>query len=208
MSEVCPLRSERAIALFKEPGTPKEFAAHVADGGSISSFAKSYDVRYHDLYAWVHDSEGVLELYTKALEAREHKHKDFVRDGMIEAADVTVAELYDVKGKMLPPHKLGARALVRMGTRARGIPVIALQGADDRTVNPANLAAIVRQWTDVNAAAPGTSLPVEQHVFAGVGHAWSGGATGVPFVAPTGPDATALILTFLRRHGVLMPQGA
>jgi len=74
-------------------------------------------------------------------------------------------------------------------------------------VNPANLAAIVRQWTDVNARAPGAVVPVEQHLFAGVGHAWSGGAPGVPFIAPTGPDATALILTFLRRNGVLMAPG-
>ena len=108
-----------------------------------------------------------------------------------------------------PPDvaQLGKRALARMGVRAHRIPVIALQGADDKTVNPANLAAIVRQWTDVNARAPGAVVPVEQHLFAGVGHAWSGGAPGVPFIAPTGPDATALILTFLRRNGVLMAPG-
>jgi poly(hydroxyalkanoate) depolymerase family esterase len=103
--------------------------------------------------------------------------------------------------------QLGARALARMGARAHAIPVIALQGADEKTVNPANLAAIVRQWTEVNTRAPGGSAPVEQHLLPGVGHAWSGGPSGVPFVAPTGPDATAMILTFFRRHGVLLSRG-
>ncbi|MDQ2664736.1 MAG: PHB depolymerase family esterase [Gemmatimonadota bacterium] len=103
---------------------------------------------------------------------------------------------------------LGKRALARMGARARAMPVIALQGADDKTVNPVNLVAIVRQWTEVNAHASGQAVPVEQHLFPGVGHAWSGGATGVPFLAPTGPDATSMILTFFRRHGVLMPRGS
>ena len=98
---------------------------------------------------------------------------------------------------------LGAAALAAMGARARAIPVIALQGSDDRIVSPNNLRAIVRQWTVVNAGAPGTRAPVEEVVLDGVGHAWSGGSLDGTFTAPNGPDATGMIVSFLRKAGAI-----
>lgn len=94
---------------------------------------------------------------------------------------------------------LGAAAVSAMGARARAIPVIALHGADDRIVSPANLKAIVAQWTVVN----GGRAPVEEHLLPGVGHAWSGGSAEGTFTAPTGPDATGMIVAFLRRAGAV-----
>ena len=94
---------------------------------------------------------------------------------------------------------LGAAAVSAMGTHARAIPVIAIQGADDKIVAPANLAAIVAQWNVVNNG----RAPVEQHMLPGVGHAWSGGAVEGTFTAPTGADATRLIVEFLARVGAL-----
>jgi poly(hydroxyalkanoate) depolymerase family esterase len=90
---------------------------------------------------------------------------------------------------------LGATALSAMGSRARAIPVIALHGSDDKIVSPANLEATVRQWTVVNAG----GAVVERVLLEGVGHAWSGGSAEGTFTAPDGPDATAMIVTFLRR---------
>lgn len=92
---------------------------------------------------------------------------------------------------------LGAAAVSAMGEHARAIPVIAIQGADDTIVSPLNLAAIVAQWTVVN----GGRAPVEAHPLPGVGHAWSGGSAEGTFTAPSGPDATAMIVAFLRRVG-------
>jgi poly(hydroxyalkanoate) depolymerase family esterase len=97
----------------------------------------------------------------------------------------------------------GDSALAAMGARARPIPVIALHGAADKVVAPANLRALVAQWTRVNARAPGPRAPVEQHLFDGVGHAWSGGSAAGSYTAPQGPDATGLILDFFRRVGVI-----
>jgi poly(hydroxyalkanoate) depolymerase family esterase len=98
---------------------------------------------------------------------------------------------------------LGDAALAAMGPRARPIPVIVLHGALDKVVAPANLAATVAQWTRVNARAPGNGATVEQHLFDGVGHAWSGGSAAGNYTAPQGPDATGLILAFFRRVGVI-----
>ncbi len=90
---------------------------------------------------------------------------------------------------------LGAAALAAMGTRARPIPVIALHGSDDKIVSPNNLDATVRQWTVVSSG----RVSVEKVVLDGVGHAWSGGSAEGTFTAPAGPDATAMIVAFLRR---------
>ena len=97
---------------------------------------------------------------------------------------------------------LGLRALAVMGGRARPIPVIVLHGAADKVVSPVNLEAVRRQWMIVNRG----TQPVEGHLIDGVGHAWSGGSDKGSYTAPNGPDATALIVAFLVRVGVLLPR--
>ena len=101
---------------------------------------------------------------------------------------------------------LGARALAAMGARARPVPVLILHGSTDKVVSPVNLRAASRQWKVVNAGAPGAGAPVEERLFDGVGHAWSGGSAEGTYTAPTGPDATELIVGFLRRVGTIGPR--
>lgn len=97
---------------------------------------------------------------------------------------------------------LGDAALAAMGAQARAMPVIALHGAADKVVAPANLTAVVAQWRRVNARASGSAV-VEEHLLDGVGHAWSGGAAAGSYTAPQGPDATGMILEFFRRARVI-----
>src|SRR6478672_4585010 len=47
---------------------------------------------------------------------------------------------------------LGAQAAAAMGERKRAIPALVIQGGSDKVVNPANAAALVRQWTRMNAS--------------------------------------------------------
>ena len=122
----------------------------------------------------------------------------------LAATDVTGA-LSAMRQGAADGDALGARALVAMGSRARPIPVIVLHGAADRVVSPTNLRLTVQQWTLVNTRAPGAGAPVEEHLFDGVGHAWSGGSAEGTYTAPTGPDATELIIGFLRRVGAIPP---
>jgi poly(hydroxyalkanoate) depolymerase family esterase len=99
---------------------------------------------------------------------------------------------------------LDGRVVEGMGPRARAIPVIALHGADDKVVTPANLDRIVDQWTKVNLkVSPQARTPVERHLVPGVGHAWSGGAADASYTAPSGPDATGMIVEFLKRVGAI-----
>ncbi len=119
------------------------------------------------------------------------------------AADNATRALGAMRDGPVQSDELGARAVSAMGARARGIPVILLQGADDKVVSPANLPALVQQWTVINDASRGRGAPVEQHLIPGVGHAWSGGAEGATYTAPNGPDATAMIVDFFKRVGAI-----
>lgn len=119
------------------------------------------------------------------------------------AARDVVAALGVMKNGAGDGEVLGKAALAAMGARARPIPVIALHGSTDVIVAPANLAAIEQQWTTINAGAPGNGVRVVTHVLKGVGHAWSGGSSEGSFTAPTGPDATRMILEFFRTVGAL-----
>ncbi|MES2177534.1 MAG: PHB depolymerase family esterase [Gemmatimonadota bacterium] len=117
----------------------------------------------------------------------------------------------DVAGAMRAMSKgdgdgdaLGAMALAAMGARARAIPVLVMHGADDQVVSRNNVRVVVRQWTVVNARFGGIA-PVEERIFPGVGHAWSGGSPNGSFTAPIAPDATQLIISFLQRTRVLSP---
>ena len=97
---------------------------------------------------------------------------------------------------------LGAAAIAAMGSWGRGVPVLVLHGAADQVVAPSNANASVRQWTVVNGHFAG-GMPVEQKMFPGIGHAWSGGSPNGTFTAPIGPDATAMILEFLVKNRVI-----
>ena len=101
------------------------------------------------------------------------------------------------------------------------VPTIVFHGDADKTVIPANGAAIlgrlraaddqhfqssrhdgrsadgVRYRRTVHADARGH--PVAEHwVLEGVGHAWSGGSTAGSFTHPRGPDASAEMIRFFR----------
>jgi poly(hydroxyalkanoate) depolymerase family esterase len=96
---------------------------------------------------------------------------------------------------------LGAAGLEAMGARRRSMRVLALHGSEDKVVSPKNLEVTARQWAVVNAATGG--VPPETVLLPGVGHAWSGGAAEGSYTEPKGPDATRMIVAFLRRAGVI-----
>jgi poly(hydroxyalkanoate) depolymerase family esterase len=63
-------------------------------------------------------------------------------------------------------------------------------------VSPGGLHYSVRRWH-----AAGRPL-AEYWLISGLGHAWSGGAAAGSYTDPRGPDATAAIYRFLRRHSL------
>lgn len=120
----------------------------------------------------------------------------------LAATDVSAA-LLAMRDGPANVDALGARALTAMGARAKPIPVLVLHGDADKVVAPANLRATVAQWKAVNAGAPGKSAVVEEQMFPGIGHAWSGGSADGTYTAPDGPNASVLIAAFLRKVGAI-----
>ncbi|MEO7456054.1 MAG: PHB depolymerase family esterase [Gemmatimonadaceae bacterium] len=94
---------------------------------------------------------------------------------------------------------LGLAALAAMGARARPVPVMLLHGKDDKLVALSNMTSAAEQWMLVNRG----GAMVSALTLTGVGHAWSGGAADAPFTAPNGPDATKLIVQFLKQYGAI-----
>ncbi|HVE90412.1 MAG TPA: PHB depolymerase family esterase, partial [Burkholderiaceae bacterium] len=113
----------------------------------------------------------------------------------------------------------------------RIVPVIALHGDTDSTVNPANSDWLIESAVEMHRLlnpdsplqksaqtmnamddsravqrtrylAPGGASIIEQWVIRGAGHAWSGGDAGGSYADARGPDATAAILDFFAQHVV------
>lgn len=49
---------------------------------------------------------------------------------------------------------------------------------------------------------PNNEVLIERYMINDLGHAWSGGVANLPYNDPKGPDATALIIDFFKRHGL------
>jgi len=100
-------------------------------------------------------------------------------------------------------------------------PLLIMHGDEDRTVDPANSAAMARWWSQSTGAMPVaprrmqrgtryattiTEFRTKAQVVAtlrevhGLGHAWSGGARGHAFSDPMGPDASRLIWRFAAKQ--------
>ena len=142
------------------------------------------------------------------------------------AHDVTSALTVMKSGRANVASSAGATPAIR-----RIVPVIALHGDVDSTVNPANsdrlIESAVERYRLLNpdvplqkiaqtidatdnsrafhrtrySASSGASI-IEQWVIRGAGHAWSGGDAAGSYADARGPDATAAILDFFAQHVV------
>lgn len=118
----------------------------------MRSLSRVLDIKYVDLYNWIHDNTDVLESYTKALEARESNHRELVMDGLLDSSTVDLRKLYDAKGKLIPLNKLPDEIALAM----QGVEVV--EGEDgkvttkyrmqDRTKNRELLGRVYGMFTD------------------------------------------------------------
>lgn len=127
------------------------------------------------------------------------------------------------------PKTQGGLAFTAMGTFARVVPVIVMQGGSDTTVKPINAQQVIAQWAETDGRAGssvkptadsedhgtaggktythstytnGASGPVvmELYVVDSMDHAWAGGNAAGSFTDPNAPNATALIGAFFDAH--------
>jgi poly(hydroxyalkanoate) depolymerase family esterase len=99
--------------------------------------------------------------------------------------------------------------------------LLIIQGSSDTTVAPGNGLQAAHQWADTEGAKSGVARTVQRgaryaaHVtdfkvgsrlvstlceVRGLGHAWSGGASGCSYSDPRGPDASRMIWTFVSKQ--------
>ena len=151
-----------------------------------------------------------------------------VHSGLPAGAAHDVASAFSVmkSGQPSPASTVGALPVV-----SRAVPLIALHGDADRTVNPANSDHLVQNAVETylllnsdshlqtseqvihatagshairrtRYASPTGVIMVEHWRINGAGHAWSGGDSAGSFADARGPDATAVMLDFFQQHVV------
>ena len=92
--------------------------------------------------------------------------------------------------------KLGALAGARVGAKADA--KVAVKAAHPRTVQRGNRRSATLTDYRIDARIVATLCEVN-----GLGHAWSGGAPGLPYSDPTGPDASRMVWAFAARQFAL-----
>lgn len=123
---------------------------------------------------------------------------------------------------------LAIEPALALGSGRAIAPLMVVQGAADEVVSPKCAEQLVEQALRVNqriaplqaSDAPpvpglaqtdhraGDRLRVRRVTIEALGHAWSGGSSGHPFVLDDGVPLAALTLQFLRDAGVLPPRGS
>ena len=108
------------------------------------------------------------------------------------------------------------------GGEAPGLPpLLVIHGSADPIVRPSNGRAAAQVWADASGATAGAPRTVQRGQrypvtvtdfkhkgriaaslceVAGLGHAWSGGATGQPYSDAKGPDASRMVWAFALRQ--------
>lgn len=95
-------RKARTKAYFNDPETLDVICSHVANGGTVVSLAKSWDVRYSDLTRWLHSDPVRNKQYQMAMKDRNEWVVESVLQELRSIALIDVRRLYDDNGNLLP----------------------------------------------------------------------------------------------------------
>ena len=142
-----------------------------------------------------------------------------VAPGSAESAATAMAAMHGRRQAQLPdlPQALAAEGMVL----ATLPPLLILHGDADNVVSVRNAAATAELWAEALGARAGPARTLQRgrrhavrateykargraqvtlREIVGLGHAWSGGAPGMPYSDPAGPDASALVWAFVARQ--------
>jgi transposase len=103
-------RRERFVSIVAEPEALDMICDRVSDGETLADLAREFGCNYRWLHEWLHD-EGRPER-AKALSAAVAARDSLMREDVIgqlhRLGNLDIREAFDVKGNMLPVHKLSA----------------------------------------------------------------------------------------------------
>lgn len=115
----------------------------------------------------------------------------------------------------------GRRVAVPLAAGVHLPALLVIQGSADAIVAPCNGVQAAQLWADHEGAHAGSTRSVQRGkrypamltdyrnrgrlvatlcIVNGLGHAWSGGATGHPFSDPKGPDASRIVWSFMKKQ--------
>lgn len=95
------LRTEMAIA---DPSTLPAICEFLADGGTLSGWCRSRDVRYWPVHQWL-ASDAQQAVLKAAVLARQDGLSDLVVDGLVRVVKADVRKAVDKRGCVLPIKK-------------------------------------------------------------------------------------------------------
>jgi len=147
-----------------------------------------------------------------------------VAPGTAESAATALAAMHGRREARLPDPPAATAAatpVLPVGAPAALPPLLILHGDADGVVSVRNAAATAQLWADALGARAGVIRTLQRgqrypmrvtefkargrtmvalREVVGLAHAWSGGATQLPYSDPAGPDASALIWAFVARQ--------
>jgi hypothetical protein len=150
-------RRERERALMSEPDFIDSICDEIAcSTKTLTDISQTYDIRYHELYKWVHGDPDRLALYAKALEARNANLQDRVLRALVRVAEFDVRELYDDSGniksvKDLPEHVakvIGSMDMEHVNVDGQIVTKIAKVKTADRMRGIENIGRATSMFTD------------------------------------------------------------
>ena len=160
----------RAVGANYAIDSTRVFMAGISAGAAMANIVA---VTYPELFAAVALHSGIeYKSATSVLDARK---------AMMEGSADSTA-----------PGKL---AFAAMGERARAIPVLIINGGQDKSVPVLHARQLEQQWRTM-AALAGAQAVIETLIVEPLGHAWSGGSPEGTYTDANGPDATSAILKF------------
>lgn len=122
--------------MLLEPDLIHQIANFIANEGSLGQWCRKRDVRFNNVYGWIHDDRQRLSIYAKAIEARGARLTDKVQDRMEALLDADPRKAAGRNGKILALNKLPdsvAAAMTEVSQSPRGEVKLKLV-APDRAV--------------------------------------------------------------------------
>src|SRR5690606_12769340 len=98
-------RAERLKRILSDPQLLDIICAHVANGGTIITLFRSYDVRYSDLTRWIHEERDREKAYIKALNDRGEWGMEIILRELRRIGLSDVRQMYREDGSLKPPHE-------------------------------------------------------------------------------------------------------
>jgi hypothetical protein len=92
------IRRQQALAKFAEPEFFDELVEEIAEGKTLRELAETHDIKYGQLFQWIHSDEDRKLAFDEAEEARNKNMSDRVLSGVLNVTRVGVKDLLNGDG--------------------------------------------------------------------------------------------------------------